>query len=290
MPPIFPENKKKSFQFPPRRAIIPANAPRTPPHAVFAGFSARTDKLVSISDKLLSAFGLFTFEQPRWTVEQAAAELGLAQSTTYRYFRKLADAGLIVAISTGQYVLGPTITMLDRQMRMLDPLITSSDKLMQQLAPTIDIPSILFVCRLYRNQVMCIYTREIGNPGFAFSYERGRPMPLHRGAASKIIMAHLPARIVRPLIDQNRDEMTAAGLGSTWPITKKRLRQMRNAGYATTRGDLDRGLMGVASPIFGADGGVIGSLCIVMNDHAAGMQQLDDLAKKLVDAARLITA
>ena len=246
--------------------------------------------LVSISDKLLSVFGLFTFEQPRWTVEQAAEELGLAQSTTYRYFRKLSDAGLIVAISTGQYVLGPTITMLDRQMRMLDPLITSADTLMQSLVPTIEIPSVLFLCRLFRSQVMCIYTHDVGNPGFAYSYERGRPMPLHRGAASKVIMAHLPARIVRPLIEQNQKDVTAAGLGSTWPITKKRLRLIRNAGFLVTRGDLDRGLLGIASPIFGKDGGVIGSFCIVMKDDKSAEQQLDALTEKIVSASRVITA
>ncbi|ARQ00552.1 IclR family transcriptional regulator [Pseudorhodoplanes sinuspersici] len=239
---------------------------------------------------MLSVFGLFTFEQPRWTVEQAAEELGLAQSTTYRYFRKLSDAGLIVAISTGQYVLGPTITMLDRQMRMLDPLITSADTLMQRLAPTIEIPSVLFVCRLYRNQVMCIYTHDVGKPGFAYSYERGRPMPLHRGAASKVIMAHLPARVVRPLIEQNQKDVTAAGLGSTWPITKKRLRLIRNAGVLVTRGDLDRGLLGIASPIFGKDGGVIGSFCIVMKDDKSAEQQLDTLTEKIVSASRVITA
>jgi len=247
-------------------------------------------KLVSISDKLLSVFGLFTFEQPRWTVEQAADELGLAQSTTYRYFRKLSDAGLIVAISTGQYVLGPTITMLDRQMRMLDPLITSADALMPNLAPTIEIPSVLFLCRLYRNQVMCIYTRDVGNPGFAYSYERGRPMPLHRGAASKVIMAHLPARIVRPLIEKNKKDIAAAGLGSSWTTTKKRLRLIRNAGFAVTRGDLDRGLFGAASPVFGKDGDVIGSLGIVMEEDEAAERQLDGLIEKIVNASRGITA
>ena len=239
---------------------------------------------------MLSVFGLFTFEEPRWTVEQAAEELGLAQSTTYRYFRKLSDAGLIVAISTGQYVLGPTITMLDRQIRMLDPLITSADKLMQSLAPTIDIPSVLFLCRLYRSQVMCIYTHDIGKPGFAISYERGRPMPLHRGAASKVIMAHLPARIVRPLVNENQKDIAAAGLGSTWPIIKKRLRLIRNAGYAVTRGDLDRGLLGIASPIFGTDSGVIGSFCMVMKEDKAAEQQLDGLIEKIITASKAITA
>jgi len=246
--------------------------------------------LVSISDKLLSVFGLFTFEQPRWTVEQAAEELGLAPSTTYRYFRKLSDAGLIVAISAGQYVLGPRIAMLDRQMRMLDPLIASADKLMQRLEQTIEIPSVLFLCRLYRNQVMCIYTHDIGNPGFAYSYERGRPMPLHRGAASKVIMAHLPARIVRPLIEKNQKDVTAAGLGSTWPITKKRLRLIRNAGYVVTRGELDRGLFGTASPVFGEDGHVIGSLGIVMKENKAAEQRLEQLIEQIAEAARAITA
>ena len=44
---------------------------------------------MTTSDRLLSVLGLFTIERPEWTVEEAANELQLAASTTYRYFRSL---------------------------------------------------------------------------------------------------------------------------------------------------------------------------------------------------------
>ena len=46
------------------------------------------------------------------------------------------------------------------------------------------------LCRLYRNQVMCVHQETTPvPPDFAIGYERGRPLPLYRGAASKIIDA-----------------------------------------------------------------------------------------------------
>ena len=58
------------------------------------------------SDKLLAVFGLFTLEEPEWTAEAAAERLGLAMSTTYRFFKSLTHAGLISTVSPGQVCPG----------------------------------------------------------------------------------------------------------------------------------------------------------------------------------------
>ncbi len=88
---------------------------------------------MNTSDKLLSALALFTLAKPEWTVEDASRRLGLAVSTTYRYFRSLNEAGLTVAFAAGRYVLGPAIIALDRQARLLDPLIRTAAPVMRRL-------------------------------------------------------------------------------------------------------------------------------------------------------------
>jgi DNA-binding IclR family transcriptional regulator len=168
---------------------------------------------VSISDKLLATFGLFTLEEPEWTVEEAADCLGLAVSTTYRYFRSLSDAGLISPFTTGRYVLGPAIVQLDRQTRLLDPLLKAAQSVMQKGVEELQIPGVLLLCRLFRNQVMCIHQEFVDRPSSTISYERGRPMPLYRSAASKAILAYMPARTVHNFYKIHRDEMAAVGLG-----------------------------------------------------------------------------
>jgi DNA-binding IclR family transcriptional regulator len=219
---------------------------------------------VTTSDRLLSVLGLFTLEHPEWTVESAAKELDLAVSTAYRYFRSLAKAGLIVAFATGRYVLGPAIIQYDRQMRLADPLTTTAQATMKRLARKLPPKTLVMLCRLFRNQVMCVHQEAEESPHFAVSYERGRPMPLFRGAASKIILAHMAPRTVKSLYAEHATEFAQAGLGRRWEDVKPRLRDLRSAGVAITQGEIDPGLTGIAVGLFEAGGTVVGSLSVVM--------------------------
>ena len=78
---------------------------------------------MATADRVLSILGLFTIDRLQWAVEDAAAELGWPVSTTYRYFRSLSDAGLIVPYTTGRYVLGPAIIQYDQA----DPAFRPAD-------------------------------------------------------------------------------------------------------------------------------------------------------------------
>ena len=133
---------------------------------------------MTTADKVLSVLALFTLERPEWTVEEAATELQLPISTAYRYFRSLSVAGLIVGFTLGRYVLGPAVTQFDRQMRLHDPLITKAQPVMKRLARLAPDHGVVLLCRLYRDQVMCVHQESVERPDFAISYERGRPMPL----------------------------------------------------------------------------------------------------------------
>lgn len=219
---------------------------------------------MTTSDRVLSVLGLFTVERPEWTVEGAARELDLAVSTAYRYFRSLANAGLIVAFAAGRYVLGPNIIQLDRQMRLTDPLTTTAQPIMMRLTSNVRPNSVILLCRLFRKQVMCVHQESGGRPDFAVSYERGRPMPLFRGASSKMILAHLPPRTLKAFHAQHHEEIAQAGLGADWEQLKQRLRELRTAGVAITQGEVDPGMTGISVPVFEPGGGVIASLSVVM--------------------------
>jgi DNA-binding IclR family transcriptional regulator len=220
-------------------------------------------KAVSTSDRLLQLLSLFSTEHPEWTVEEVAEDQGLALSTAYRYVKSLSDAGLIVAYSPGRYVLGPAIIQYDRLMRLLDPLITSAQSVMAQLVDSMPPQHIMLLCRLYRKQVMCVHQEFTERPDFAVSYERGRPMPLLRGAASKIILAHLPSRTVRGIFEADETAVRNARLGSSWDEMKRSLREIRSAGICVTVSELDRDLRGVSVPILSPEREILGSLSIV---------------------------
>jgi len=62
---------------------------------------------------------------------------------------------------------------------------------------------------------MCVRQVLGRGPQEPVSYERGRLMPLFRGATSKIILAHLPARTLKSLFEQNAAEIAQDGLGKS---------------------------------------------------------------------------
>jgi DNA-binding IclR family transcriptional regulator len=218
---------------------------------------------MSTSERLLKVLGLFTAERPQWTVEQAAAELDLAVSTAYRYVRSLSEAGLITPYANGRYVLGPAIIQYDRQLRLHDPLISISAPLMKQLAPILPAHCLLLLCRLYGDQVMCVHQEYAEMPTFAVSFERGRPMPLSRGAASKVILANMPARFLRSFYARHAEEMRDR-LGSDWNQVRAKLKEIRAQGVHVTQSELDIGMMGIAAPLFEPDGSVVGSISVVL--------------------------
>lgn len=206
----------------------------------------------------------FTDEAPEWTVEDAASRLEIATSTAYRLFKALAGAGLIVAIASGRYVLGPAIIQLDRQIRLQDPLIRAAETTMKQVARESAVPATVLLCRLYRDQVICVHQETGGSPIHRVSYERGRLMPLHRGAASKIILAHIPARAARGYYEHNLKQIEKVGLGRAWEEVKRNLRIMRNSGICVTRDELDDGMMGMGCALFYPDDTVVGSLGLAL--------------------------
>jgi len=217
---------------------------------------------MSSADRMLSVLQLFSMDRTEWTVDLAAEKLGCSLSTTYRYFASLARAGLISPIGgsrLGRYILGPAAVEMDWLIRRTDPLTRAGRQPLRTLAGSLDRPALLLLCRLYHGQVMCVTQEAVGFPSFATAYERGRPMPLFRGAASKVILAHLPDRAIRAFIRDRAAELAEAGLPTHLAELKALLAPIRRAGHCETAGELDFGLTGLAAPVFDGDG-VIGSI------------------------------
>lgn len=239
-------------------------------------------------DRALGVLRLFAGEQAEWTVEAAARELGLSQSTAYQYFRSLVESGLLSTYRTGLYVVGPAIIELDRQARDRDPLILAARGEMDALSAALGGgDDVVLLCRLYKLRVMCVDQRAPAPPGRLVSYERGRPMPLERGAASKVILAHLPPRVLRRYYEQAYPD----GSGPDWAEFRKPLRAIRKARLCVTHGELDPGRIGVSAPVFAAEGEVVGSIGLVLSEPSPGQgDPADQVRARIVEAGERVSA
>jgi DNA-binding IclR family transcriptional regulator len=240
------------------------------------------------SDRLIELLELFGSGESVWTVERGAARLGISVSNAYRYFRTLANAEYIVSNGPGRYVLGPAIMKLDRLMRLNDPLINAARVEMRSIVSAAPPYSVAILCRLYNGQIICIHEELILPPQLSVSYERGLPMPLWRGAASKAVLAHLPLKTIKALWDAHGAEIGTSGLGPGWDQLKAQVRALRGHEAITTLGELGTPTRGVAAPIFD-NGQVIGSLGLVLLTDQAGFDD-PGLERSVSAAAVRITA
>jgi DNA-binding IclR family transcriptional regulator len=215
-------------------------------------------------DRLLGVLGLFSAEQTCWTVEAAAEQLGVSTTTTYRYFKKLTKAGLISPVAGAGYTLGPAIIQMDRLIQAGDPMLNGARGVMLELAGAAAEGSTVLLCRLFHDRVMCVHQIMTRGPQEPVSYERGRLLPLYRGATSKIILAHLRPRTLKALFAHHEGEIAEAGLGAGFAEFRRGLAAIRRAGVSVSRGEIDPGRIGVAAPIFDKDRAVLGSLSVAL--------------------------
>lgn len=226
--------------------------------------SAQAEKASSaIGDKILAVLALFTIEHPEWTIEAAADELGVSVSTSYRYFKALTKAGLVCPASRATYTLGPAIIQMDRQIQLCDPMLSAARGVMQDLIGYAAEGSTILLCRAFRDRVMCLHQVAGPGPQAPLLHERGRVMPPFRAAVSKVILAHLPTRTLKSLFALEAREIEAAGLGRNWDEFRRKLADIRRAGFCVTTGDIDASRIGVAAPIFSKEGAILGSIAFI---------------------------
>jgi DNA-binding IclR family transcriptional regulator len=118
---------------------------------------------------------------------------------------------------------------------------------------------------------MCVHQERDGGFAGALGYERGRPLPMFSGAASKIILGHLPRTMARALYadPKGRIQIREGGLGTTCQEFREQLREMRRTGICVTGADFDPGCIGIAGPIFDRGQRVVGSITLVLEEQLA---------------------
>jgi DNA-binding IclR family transcriptional regulator len=195
------------------------------------------------------------------TVDELHGRLGYTRSTLYRYLKILAEAGLIASMPELGFTLGPRIVELDYRMRQQDPLIAAARPVMAGLVQAEG--GIALLCRRYRDRVLCLH-QERGQAAFRSHYERGLARPLYRGAAARVILAHLPAATVNRLQGAHAAGFAEVGLGRSAAEAREALRRIRQQGWDLTEGQATPGVTGIAAPLRDAAGEVVGSVSLTL--------------------------
>lgn len=218
------------------------------------------DKVDSSLSRMLSVLDLFSDQRLHWNAEDISEQLDVSLPTSYRYLKTLSDAGILQRGANAKFTLGPRIIVLDHYIRQADPVLQCGIPLLKELVLQTGFDCV--VSSLRGDQLLDTY-REFASTPANLSYGRGRPRPLFKGGAPKVILAGLPTTQLHKLFDSHQAEIAEAGLPINWADFRRYYSRIRKSGFYFSNGELETNLAAIAVPLHQGEGEVIGALALV---------------------------
>ena len=234
-------------------------------------------------DRYARILNLFTVRRSSWTVQGIAEELDTAASTVYRTVRELVTTGFLESTVDSHYRLGPAILQFERIISATDPLVRSGAVFLETLVEQSGIPCSVVLARLHGERVMCVAEARSSSFNVKTGYERGRPMPILKGATSTAILAGLESRRRKSLLKKiNKVEVL-----DIEQVTLE-LDLIRKRFHSISRGEIDKGMVGIATSVRNRSMGVDASLSFILEEKILNDQLQARLVSLLSSHSRLI--
>lgn len=244
---------------------------------------------MSSLSKMLSLLDLFSPTSLVVSADTMMARTGMSKATVYRYAKDLCDAGLLTRAHSGSFSLGPRIIELDWLMRQYDPILIAGRELMHELSEQtrLAVHSSVF----YDDRIINTYIVEPSDT-FAFDFGRGQPLPLFRGAQSKVLVAYQKGRRLERLFREKiANDPNNINSDLSWSEFTRTVKNIRKDGYCMTVSELTSGLAGVASPILSTDGKeAVASLCLVGTEEKFSLFSRESIIARVVETAQRIAS
>ena len=214
--------------------------------------------------------------------DELARDLEIPISSTYRFLRDLRDREFITESNDG-YRLG------HRLATTTSAKPTRTD--IRQLArPTLEAladysgETALSAIRA-GDHALCLDQVE-SRHAMRMAFQIGQKLPLHAGAASRVLLAHAPDAVVRAVLEHAEAITEATPLGDD---LRARLDAIRETGVATSRGELIPHAIAIAVPVL-VKGNCACSLAVAGPDRRVGASWQRELKHLLTQARADIEA
>jgi DNA-binding IclR family transcriptional regulator len=186
-------------------------------------------------------------EEPQG-LREIARRGSLSPSTTRRILASLCHHQLCEQTPEGTYRLGLALFELGTRVEADLDIRTRSLPALKRLSEESHLTA--FVC-VQRDERVIAIERVDGRYAFSLALTVGGSLPLHAGAASRALMAHMPEEEVLRLLELNPPEaLTERTLVAGDEILAD-MRLTRERGYAISDEDVTPGVAALGMPVFG---------------------------------------
>lgn len=207
--------------------------------------------------RAIAILDCFSPEEPQLGVREIARRLDLARSTVGRLLATLCAEGVLTQDpNTRRYMMGPKVLLWSSSYTDAFNLRERARPMLEELHRLTRETVNLYV--LDGTERVC--ADRIESPERVRVVVRiGERMPLHAGSAGKAILAFAPPDLVKRVLSKPLQRMTRNTITNRRTLVKE-LGIIRARGYAISRGERFEDALGLAAPIFDANGNVVAAL------------------------------
>lgn len=189
------------------------------------------------------------------SVEELAKDLGIPTSTVYRYIKSLRELSLIEEFH-GSYMPGWRLLDLSGQhlthTRLAEIGVSVLESIVESTAET----AVLAV----RSGLHAICLKQVSSPhALRYAFKINQLLPLHAGAGQRTLLAYAPESVIEKVLEQSYPRFTERT--PSRGALLEYLKQIRETGYAISRGELNQGAVALACPVF-SGGEIVCSLAV----------------------------
>ena len=223
-----------------------------------------------------------------WGVRELAQGLHLPPATVHRVLTTLMKHKLVQRNRhSGQYQIGMEFYRLALKTQSLPGIRNAGIPVMHDLVAQCNETALLGLYDSFRMEMMFIAAVSSSHP-LRYIVPINEWIPVYAGASGLAIMAFLPKEERQAIIERTKlTPLTERTI--THPVAlEDELARVRARGYAFSRGERTAGAVGIAAPIWGLTGRVMGDLMVTVPEPRFDERMLLPLARRVIQHSQRI--
>ncbi|MBP1884504.1 IclR family transcriptional regulator [Sinorhizobium mexicanum] len=243
---------------------------------------------VPVLERMMEILSSLELQPAGETIRGLSEQLSVPRSTVYRILNTLHAHNVVQRRLDGTYVLGPRLLSLASKVRSeaTFDLLAVAQPAMKKLA---DLTGEANKLSVLDNQAVVVVAAFAGQGQYALNPAVGQAFPLHAGAASKLLLAHMTPEAIAKFLATPLQKYTPRTITDPAKLSTE-LNRIRKQGWASDRGEHGGSVWAIAAPITAPSGRVIAALSIPYLAADKENDERDRLRDLVVESAAEISS